>query len=1144
MKPRNGAVIALLLLATCNEETKSPVAPDVESAHLALGKVPASEVATWQKLGSSSTPAGRYLQAGAFDESRKVFVMFGGLIYNSNTGSGDPTQETWEWNTTTGKWTDRTDTGTAPDARSGAAMVYDSVRAKFVLFGGRAGSGLNFEDTWEWDPATGAWTDVTAAGSHPTARAQQGMVYEKSTSKILLFGGGRSDPSYSDGIEMTTSFGDTWEMDPTTHTWTLLQPTATPSPRHDLGLVWDSTRNVAVLFGGLQTDIVGASGVPKRDVWEWNPTTSTWSERTAAGVKPSQRYGHSMAYDGSRGKVVVFGGWDMNSSSGTSLNDVWDWDPTTGAWTQRLTGSEANVPTPRRYASMVSDDARARIELVAGYPDYTSYGTGGMGGNTYYYPGTSYGTTGSNEVWELDPKAATFTDRSVPLDIPVARTDHAMAYNPATGKTYVYGGYDVMGSTLDDLWEWDGKTWAQVTADIRPPARADAGLAYDPARKSLILFGGTSYYGQTVNNDTWEWNSTSRTWAQLFPATSPDGLYGHGMVTDTVRNKILLFGGQSSNYWYGPVYGIPYKDPLRNEVWEWDGSKQTWTDRTPVASNVAPMARQYPILAYDEGRQKMFLFDGSSYANYSVTNSAFWEWDPISAGWSQRDPGDSLDYGTAIYVAYDSIRRREVLLTDAYDYTTGNNETWEIDAKGPTFYVRSLATTPSSRSSATLAFDSGRGVVVLFGGSTTDGYTNETWEYKASGLANGEGCTVAFAASCASGNCVEGVCCGSASCTGPCRSCNVSGSEGTCVLAKAGSEVAGSCSNGQACDGSGNCTSGNGQACTSAATCASGFCADGVCCNSACSGTCTSCNLAGQAGKCSPYPAGTDPQNECGKGTGVCKSTCDGAGTCAYPQATVSCGNCMTCDGYGTCSMYDPYCYYNGGAGGGFGGYPYGFGGSPYGFGGYPYGFGGYPYGFGGLPSFGGYPYGSGGYPYGSGGYSTGRGGSGGSGGTIVASGGVIFPSGGNHGGSGGTNFGVGGGIVGGGIVGGSGAGGTITSHGGSSGTSIAGGNIVGGGIVGGSIVGGSIVGGGIVGGGIVGGGKLDGGSPKGGSIGNNPDAEGSDAVDVARLHRSGCSCELGGPRKTDSPGSLAWTASFILAGATLLRRRTQQKRR
>jgi len=1118
MKPRNGAVIALLLLATCNEESQAPVSPTVESAREALGKLPASEVATWTKVGSSTIPDGRYLQAAAFDESRKVVVMFGGEIFNPNMGNGSPSQETWEWSPATGKWNNRTGTGTAPDARSGAAMVYDSTRAKFVLFGGRAGSGYNYEDTWEWDPATGVWTDVTAAGTHPSARAQHGMVFEKSTGKILLFGGGRSDSASYDGSGITVSIGDTWELDPTTHVWapvSIAPGAASPTARHDFGMVWDSTRKVAVLFAGMQTDIAGASGVPKRDTWEFDPAARTWTERTAVGSKPSERYGHALAFDGSRNKVVLFGGWDM--TSGGSLNDVWDWDPTTGAWTQRLDGSTGNLPSARMYASMVSDDARGRLDVLAGAAMYNS-GKGGVGGGTYY-PGIGYGTSGSNEVWELDPVAATFVDRSTPIDVPPARTDHCMAYNPATGKVYVFGGYDVMGQVFDDLWEWDGKVWAQVVSDVRPPARSDAALAYDPARKSLILFGGTSYYGSSVLGDTWEWNSTSRKWSQLTPKVSPDALYMHAMVTDTTRSKILLFGGMS-NYYYSPDLGMPYKDPLRNEIWEWDGSKLTWTNRTPVASTATPMARQFPILAYDEGRQKMFLFDGPQYSNYPATLSAFWEWDPISAGWALRDPNDSIDYGYSIYVAYDSIRKREVLLTDAYSNANGNYETWEIDAKGPTFYVRAVPNTPSSRYSATMVFDSARGVMVLFGGSTGNGYTDETWEYKVAGWGNGEGCNAAFATSCASGNCVDGVCCDSAACTGPCKSCNVAGSEGTCVLAKAGTEVAGSCANGQACDGSGNCLSGNGQACTSAATCASGFCADGVCCNSACNGVCTSCNLAGQVGKCSPYAAGTDPQNECGKGTGVCKSTCDGVGSCAYPQAAVPCASCTVCDGYGSCSQYDPYCAYTGGAGGGFGG---SIGGS-----------GGYNTGRGGATSYGGsggyttVRGGSGGYTTiypngGSGGYTTVRGGSGGSGGTTnYATGGAT-----GRGGSGGTtSYATGGAttIGSGGRTGGAGAGGAIPATGGSI-------------VIG---TGGSIGSGGNVGSGGSSG-KLDGGTPKdGGTIVVGRDGGGTDAITEARLHRSGCSCELGRSQQT---GNLGLSAPFILVGAALLRRRTQKKK-
>ena len=929
MKIRNGAIVALLFLATCSEELKDQNSTSVEPNQRALGKVPPSESAVWQKLGSSTTPDGRYLQAATFDETRRVVVMFGGTNLSPSTGTVTPNQETWEWSPATGKWTNRTGTGSAPKARSGAALVFDSLRGKFVLFGGRAGSGSDFEDTWEWDPTTGGWTDVSAGGSHPTARSQHGMVFEKSTGKILLFGGGRSDPYSPDGSGISISLGDTWEYDPVTYAWTLRTVAAAPSVRHDLGLVWDSARGKAVLFAGLQTDTANVGGVAKQDTWEWEPTAGTWTERTAVGVKPSQRYGHAMAFDGSRKQVVVFGGWDIGS--GGTLNDLWDWEPITGVWTRRLTGAEPGAPSPRMYASLVSDDAGARLELLAGAAAYTGNGgggSGGSGGSAGSYAsggiygsggvpvgpglpvGVSWGATGSREIWELNPVTPAFTDRTPPLDIPLSRYGQAMAYNPATGKTYLFGGSDTMtGQVLGDFWVWDGKTWAPVPMVDRPSARMDAALAYDPARKSLILFGGNDSGSEL--GDTWEWTSVGK-WVELFPATSPDPLTAHGMVTDTARSKILLFGGVSP-YMYLP--NGAYKDPTRNEVWEWDGLAMSWTNRTPAVSVSAPQARTYPLMTYDEGRRKLFLFDGS---NLSGSATQFWEWDPVSAGWSLRDNADPLVYGSPITLAYDSLRRRQLMLTNPYSSSSGAQETWEVDTNGPTWYLRTLAPTPGMLYGGTVAFDSLRGVMVLFGGQTTNTgfYVSETWEYRVSNLGNGEGCTTASAATCASGNCVDGVCCDIAACTGACKSCNVAGSEGTCVLAKAGTEVAGSCADGLACDGSGSCKTKNGQPCAAASACASGFCADGVCCDGACTGACASCNQAGRAGKCSPYAVGTDPQNECGQGTGVCKSTCDGVGSCAYPQTTVSCGNCMTCDGMGTCSYYDWNCGSYGGSGG------------------------------------------------------------------------------------------------------------------------------------------------------------------------------------------------------------------------------------
>jgi hypothetical protein len=154
MKPRNGAVIALLLLATCNEEPRRQSRPpsNPHARHSASCqprksrpgrrsvRAPFRMAATCRPLRRSTKPA----RSSSCSAARSSIGTWARARPAKKPGSGvrrpasGPTEPA---------------PGAAPDARSGAAMVYDSVRAKkIVLFGGRAGSGYDYEDTWEWDP--------------------------------------------------------------------------------------------------------------------------------------------------------------------------------------------------------------------------------------------------------------------------------------------------------------------------------------------------------------------------------------------------------------------------------------------------------------------------------------------------------------------------------------------------------------------------------------------------------------------------------------------------------------------------------------------------------------------------------------------------------------------------------------------------------------------------------------------------------------------------------------------------------------------------------------------------------------------------------------------------------------------------------
>jgi hypothetical protein len=117
---------------------------------------------------------------------------------------------------------------------------------------------------------------------------------------------------------------------------------------------------------------------------------------------------------------------------------------------------------------------------------------------------------------------------------------------------------------LSDTWEWDGNNWLQLNPANSPPPRNAHVLAYDPARGRTVLFGGNTPYPGPILADTWEWDGLD--WVQRFPLTSPPPRDLHALACDSARGKLVLFGGHGasvsghlSDTWeYGPTDPASY----------------------------------------------------------------------------------------------------------------------------------------------------------------------------------------------------------------------------------------------------------------------------------------------------------------------------------------------------------------------------------------------------------------------------------------------------------------------------------------------------------------------------------------------------------------------------------------------------------
>ncbi|MFN7972298.1 MAG: PKD domain-containing protein [Acidobacteriota bacterium] len=472
-------------------------------------------------------------------------------------------------------------------------------------------------------------------------------------------------------------------------------------------MVYDSARGRAVLFGGLAAD-----------TWEYDG--AQWLAGPAAPSGLVGRYYEALAYDSRRGRTVMFGGGIQHSTFRTLMNDTWEYDGT-----QWLPGPPAPAGlTARAQAGVAFDPNISRVVLL-----------GGDDGVGFPQP--------QNDTWEYDGSAWI----QGPAGGMSPRFGHAMAYDAALKRIVMFS-----GSSTADTWEFDGTAW-------RPGAGAPAGLiarsghvmAYDSSRARIVMFGGFGGPSALYLNDTWEYDGTSWTAGPGAPASLTPRT-DSAMTFHEALGRAVLFSGSSSPVppmndtwqydgasWSGPVLAglaprtasVVAYDSQRarvvlfggtsfNDTWEFDGA--SWTQGPPAPASLVP--RRSAAVTFDISRGRTILFGGiDSFSSNALGDT--WEYD--GATWSQGAGGPSPRGGHGM--AYDAARSRSVLFGGAYFFAF--NDTWEYD--GVTWNIGPPAPPTLLPRSTPLAYDSGRRLVVLFGGRADSGASlRDTWEYDGS----------------------------------------------------------------------------------------------------------------------------------------------------------------------------------------------------------------------------------------------------------------------------------------------------------------------------------------------------------------------------------------------------------------------------
>lgn len=281
-------------------------------------------------------------------------------------------------------WTQMADFGGTARHRTTMLTLGNKIYAGLGHYNG-AGPNILFEDWWEYDPATNAWSQK--------ADYLGGICYHAAgfaIDDIGYVGTGRISPSGN------TLVKDFFKYDPVTNSWEQLTDFPGTERRGAVGFAigeygyigtgsnaedmykyhppTDTWTQVANVPGGLRMSAIGFSldgfgyvgtgyrnsvGWSSTDFHKYDPATDSWTQIADVGIDPLEGPMPRMESTGFglNGKGYVITG--VTISSGDNYQDFWEYDPTTDVWT-RL---EDFPGTARRYMSATTLNGFAYMGL-------------------------------------------------------------------------------------------------------------------------------------------------------------------------------------------------------------------------------------------------------------------------------------------------------------------------------------------------------------------------------------------------------------------------------------------------------------------------------------------------------------------------------------------------------------------------------------------------------------------------------------------------------------------------------------------------------------------------------------------------------------------------------------------------------------
>ena len=484
----------------------------------------------WQRASGSPAPPERTQLA--WDPVSQRVLSFGGFV--SIGGGFGTTNETWAYDGVA--WT-MLSPSQRPSSRYRHVMATDTRRGRVVMFGGQPYGYLGDNETWEW---TGTdWMKMSPAGGvAPPPLDGASMAYDPLREQCVLFGGNQNWVAYYGFYSR-----ETWEWDG--QQWRMRSRRG-PEGREAHGLAFDSRRGRVVLHGGVQVGYYAVPSVTRKDTWEWDG--SAWQSLGNGPVATG-----SMVDAPKHGMTLL----------ATATNGVTTWAYDGASWSR-----PEQTPAPLANPALAFDPVRQRAVHASADGTWEHDGAGwarvtievpiGLADPTLAHDASR---PGSGEVLLFD-RGATYlwngaTWTVSPAGGPTGKG--AMVADTARGEVVLF-------TEAGETWLWRNNAWTRRWV-AGPSPRMGAAMAFDPAGGLVFLFGGRTA-SNTALDDTWVWDGSL--WGEVPTGTAPGPRYDHGMTWDSVAGQVVVSGG----YW---TPGFTNGSAAQG-TWAFDGN--SWTQRT------------------------------------------------------------------------------------------------------------------------------------------------------------------------------------------------------------------------------------------------------------------------------------------------------------------------------------------------------------------------------------------------------------------------------------------------------------------------------------------------------------------------------------------------------------------------------------